>query len=75
MAGNVWQWSSDWYRADSYTQLKIAGRPVDNPQGPADSFDPDEPGVAKRVQKGGSFLCIAQYHQDGIGIPLFFQAR
>ena len=30
-------------------------------QGPASSFDPDEPGVPKRVQRGGSFLCSDQY--------------
>ena len=34
---------------------------VRNPHGPADSFDPSEPGIAKRVQKGGSFLCTDQY--------------
>jgi len=34
-----------------------------NPTGPAqgESFDPGEPGVAKRVQRGGSFLCTDQY--------------
>ena len=30
-------------------------------KGPADSFDPDEPGVKKRVHRGGSFLCTDQY--------------
>jgi formylglycine-generating enzyme len=32
-----------------------------NPKGPADSFDPMQPGAIKRVQKGGSFLCTDQY--------------
>jgi hypothetical protein len=32
-----------------------------NPKGPADSLDPDEPGVPKRVTRGGSFLCDASY--------------
>ena len=32
-----------------------------NPKGPADSFDPNEPGVQKRVHRGGSFLCTDQY--------------
>jgi len=34
-----------------------------NPAGPPanESCDPQEPGVAKRVQRGGSFLCSDQY--------------
>ena len=32
-----------------------------NPRGPADSFDPAEPGQPKRVHRGGSFLCTEQY--------------
>ena len=32
-----------------------------NPPGPDAPFDPDEPGVQKRVQRGGSFLCTDQY--------------
>ena len=32
-----------------------------NPKGPATSIDPSEPGVKKRVHRGGSFLCTDQY--------------
>jgi formylglycine-generating enzyme len=60
MSGNVWQWVSDWYRPDYYAQLRSAQVAI-NPQGPSDSFDPQEPGVRKRVQKGGSYLCTDQY--------------
>jgi formylglycine-generating enzyme required for sulfatase activity len=61
MAGNVWQWTSDWYRADYYASLAAGGSVAMNPKGPADSLDPTEPGVRKRVMRGGSFLCTDQY--------------
>ncbi len=61
MAGNAWEWVADWYRPDYYETLASQGGAVNNPTGPAAGYDPDEPGVPKRVQKGGSFLCTAQY--------------
>jgi formylglycine-generating enzyme required for sulfatase activity len=61
MAGNVWQWTSDWYRPDYYQQLASLGGVARNPQGPSASFDPGEPSEPKRVMRGGSFLCTDQY--------------
>lgn len=60
MIGNVWEWCSDWYHSEYYKTLP-AGKILENPIGPKDSLDPYEPGVQKRVQRGGSFLCTDQY--------------
>jgi sulfatase modifying factor 1 len=61
VGGNVWEWVSDWYRPDYYADLAKAGGVARNPTGPTSSFDPSEPGVQKRVHRGGSFLCTDQY--------------
>ena len=71
MGGNVWNWCSDFYRADTFAVRSGDAGVCCDPKGPADSKDaslvpgdpspPTVPGAERRVTKGGSFLCHPSY--------------
>jgi formylglycine-generating enzyme required for sulfatase activity len=60
VAGNVWQWTLDWFRPDTYRLDRERG-PVRNPTGPLAGLDPRDGYQAMRVLRGGSFLCSDSY--------------
>ena len=60
IAGNVWEWTSDWYHINYYRELSANGLAI-NPQGPETSYDPLQPYMPQKSQRGGSFLCNEDY--------------
>ncbi|HTC10416.1 MAG TPA: SUMF1/EgtB/PvdO family nonheme iron enzyme [Acetobacteraceae bacterium] len=65
MAGNVWQWTVDWYSTSHEVEKSNACCTPYNPPGARieTSFDSAQPHIRipRKVVKGGSFLCAPSY--------------
>jgi formylglycine-generating enzyme len=58
MAGNAWEWTADWYRADPGVEVSGCCSPAEE-----ESYDPGSPEIRipRKVLKGGSHLCAPNY--------------
>jgi formylglycine-generating enzyme len=60
MAGNVWEWTTDWYTAQPGS---VRSKPCCGGGSVEESYDPNQPQfrIPRKVVKGGSHLCAPNY--------------
>jgi sulfatase modifying factor 1 len=63
MAGNVWEWTSEWYRSAHAPAAKSPCCSVSVRANADESYDPRNPQlrIPRKVLKGGSHLCAPNY--------------
>lgn len=61
MAGNVWEFTQDWYNVDYYKELAAKNTTAINPKGASRAYNPQNPYLQEKIIKGGSFLCSDSY--------------
>lgn len=61
MAGNVWEWTNDWYNSNYYNELTALESAIENPIGASQAYNLNNPYIKEKITKGGSFLCNDSY--------------